>query len=189
LLDKPKLLRHRPRMTHHLELPVLGPEMPALAPANQPETKPWRSLVKAISWRAIGSLDTLLLSYLMITHIGPWFGLEQSRGEALQVASYIAITEVVTKILFYYFHERFWVWLDWGTETVGGRRRETYRLTTTKTISFRTIATLDTILLAWFFTSSIETALSIGGLEVVTKLTLYFFHERLWARLPFGIVH
>lgn len=176
-------------MKQHPELPVFGPETPALAPAIQPEIKPWRSIAKAISWRTIGSLDTLLLSYLMITYIGPFFGLESSQGEALEAAGYIAVTEIITKIIFYYFHERFWAWVRWGTSVIEGKRNESYARTTTKTITFRTIATLDTIILAWFFTGSVETALSIGGLEIFTKLALYFFHERIWARLPFGIVH
>jgi uncharacterized membrane protein len=188
-LDKPAIRAHRLPMKDHPIPPVFGPETPSLTPKMAPEIRQWRSIAKAVSWRAVGSLDTLLLSYLMITYIGPFFGLEQSPGEAVKAATYIAITEIVTKILFYYFHERFWAWVQWGASAEGGRRQESLRRTTTKTFTFRTIATLDTIMLAWFFTGSIETALSIGGLEVFTKLTLYFFHERLWARLPFGIVH
>ena len=173
--------------------PPSSPEMPALVPepdrTNPPQIKAWRSIAKAVSWRMVGSLDTLLLSYLMITYIGPYFGLEQSQGEAVKAATYIAITEVVTKILFYYFHERFWAWVQWGTSVEDGKRKETLRRTTTKTFTFRTIATLDTIMLAWFFTGSVQTALSIGGLEIFTKLTLYFFHERIWAKVPYGVVH
>ncbi|MEO7277165.1 MAG: DUF2061 domain-containing protein [Sphingomicrobium sp.] len=176
-------------MKERPEPPLFGPELPTLAPATSPEIKVWRSIAKAISWRVVGSLDTLLLSYLMITYIGPLFGLARSGEQALEAASFIAATEVFTKIIFYYFHERFWVWLSWGTAVVDGKRTETLARTTTKTVTFRTIATLDTIVLAWFFTRNVETALSIGGLEIFTKLTLYFFHERLWARLPFGIAH
>lgn len=51
------------------------------------------------------------------------------------------------------------------------------------------IASLDTFVLAWAFTGSVATAASIGGLEVFTKLVLYFFHERIWARLSFGLKH
>lgn len=176
-------------MREHPEHPVFGPEIEKLAPSKHPEIKAWRSVAKAISWRTVGSLDTLFISYLLITYIGPLFDLEHSQGEALEAATYIAVAEIVTKILFYYFHERFWVWLSWGASVVEGKRKESYARTTTKTITFRTIASLDTIFLAWFFTGNIETALSIGVLEVFTKLTLYFFHERVWARLPFGIVH
>ena len=96
-------------------------------------------------------------------------------GEALETASYIAFTEVVTKIIFYFLHERGWVALRWGT--------------TVKTTTWRIIASLDTMLLAYFFTGNIGTAISIGGLEVVTKLVLYFFHKRARANLPFGIDH
>jgi uncharacterized membrane protein len=42
-------------------------------------------------------------------------------------------------------------------------------------------------LLAWFFTGNLATAISIGGLEVITKLILYFFHEHAWSRIQYGI--
>ena len=54
--------------------------------------------------------------------------------------------------------------------------------------TWRVLASLDTTLLAWLFTGSVATALSIGGLEVATKLVLYFFHERVWANIGYGIV-
>ncbi|NCP12371.1 MAG: DUF2061 domain-containing protein [Sphingomonadales bacterium] len=172
------------------EIPVFGPETPRLDPPNPPRIKWWRSVAKAISWRTLGTLDTLLLSWLLITYLGPLLGLAVSEGDALETASYIALTEVATKMVFYYLHERGWAAVRWGS-FVGpaGRRRETLRRTTTKTVSWRTIASLDTIALAWFYTGNIATALSIGGLEVFTKMLLYFVHERVWARLPFGITH
>jgi len=87
-------------------------------------------------------------------------------------ASYIAITEVATKIEFYFLHDSFWDNLAWGALIEDGKR---------------VIASLDTMSLAWFFTGNIGTAISFGGLEVFTKLVLYFFQERIWAKLPFGI--
>lgn len=154
-----------------------------------PLVKASRSVAKAISWRIVGTIDTLILSYLLITFLGPFFGMENGDGEALQAATYIAITEVATKMVFYFLHERFWVWLSWGTSVVDGKRKETYKRTTTKTVTWRTIASLDTMVLAWFFTGNIATAVSIGGLEIITKLILYFFHERIWSKIGFGIVH
>ena len=156
---------------------------------NPPSVKASRSIVKAISWRIVGTIDTLILSYLLITFLGPFFGMENNEGEALQAATYIAITEVATKMVLYFLHERFWVWLSWGTSVFDGKRKETYKRTTTKTATWRTIASLDTMLLAWFFTGNIATAVSIGGLEIITKLILYFFHERIWSNIGFGIVH
>lgn len=61
-----------------------------------------RSAVKAISWRILGSLDTLLLSYLFTG--------------SLVIAGSIASTESITKIVLYYFHERAWSRFSWGRE-------------------------------------------------------------------------
>ena len=49
-----------------------------------------------------------------------------------------------------------------------------------KTISWRILGTVDTILLSWFITGSWKLGLSIGGVEVITKMVLYFLHERAW---------
>lgn len=61
-----------------------------------------RSVVKAISWRTLGSIDTFLLS-LLFTHDA-------------KAAGAIAGTEVITKIALYYFHERAWSSVLWGTK-------------------------------------------------------------------------
>jgi len=176
-------------MREHPEKPIFGPETPRLDPPNPPEIKVWRSIAKAISWRVLGTIDTLILSYVLITYLGPIFGLEQHGGAALETASYIALTEVATKMVFFFLHERLWERLPWGVSVEDGVRKESLSRTSTKTATWRVIASLDTMLLAWFFTGNIGTAISIGGLEVVTKLILYFFHERAWAKLPFGIDH
>lgn len=56
-----------------------------------------------------------------------------------------------------------------------------------KTISWRTVGTIDTILIAWLVVGDLNFAVSIGGIELFTKMTLYYFHERLWARSKFGL--
>jgi len=55
-----------------------------------------------------------------------------------------------------------------------------------KTISWRVIGTLDTILISWLITGHIALALSIGSIELVTKMVLYFFHERIWNKIKWG---
>ena len=55
-----------------------------------------------------------------------------------------------------------------------------------KSISWRTVGTLDTILISWIITGQVKTALSIGGIELVTKMLLYFFHERVWNGIKWG---
>ena len=49
-----------------------------------------------------------------------------------------------------------------------------------KTLSWRVIGTIDTMILSSVITGSWELGLTIGGIEVVTKMILYFLHERLW---------
>ena len=49
-----------------------------------------------------------------------------------------------------------------------------------KTISWRVLGTIDTIVLSWFITGSWKLGLSIGGVEIITKMVLYFLHERAW---------
>ena len=170
--------------------PYFGPELPPKT-AKAPEIKPWRSMAKAISWRVVGTIDTLILSFVLITYLGPLVGMDPhaSNSENLETASYIAITEVVTKLVIFYLHERFWARLGWGVFVKDGKRGETHARTATKTTTWRVLASLDTMVLAYIFTGNIATAISIGGFEVITKLILYYFHERIWSTLPFGIEH
>jgi uncharacterized membrane protein len=63
-----------------------------------------------------------------------------------------------------------------------------YKRHIAKTISWRVIGTIDTIVLSGVITGSWEMGLAIGGIEVVTKMVLYFLHERLWYRFSrFGV--
>ena len=55
-----------------------------------------------------------------------------------------------------------------------------------KTISWRIVGTIDTIIISWLLTGQIETALAIGSVELVTKMILYFGHERIWNLIPYG---
>jgi uncharacterized membrane protein len=57
-----------------------------------------------------------------------------------------------------------------------------------KTITWRIVGTIDTILLSWLITGNFEMGLTIGGVEVFTKMFLYFIHERLWYKFSkFGV--
>ena len=61
-----------------------------------------RSLVKAITWRITGTLDTFIIS---------WFITGQ-----LALAGGIALTEVLTKICIFWIHERIWNKINWGRD-------------------------------------------------------------------------
>jgi uncharacterized membrane protein len=64
-----------------------------------------RSIVKAISWRATGTVDTMVLSFIITGSV--------------KLAATIGLTEVATKSLLYYLHERAWARIPFGR----GRRR------------------------------------------------------------------
>ncbi|RAH04908.1 MAG: hypothetical protein CMA00_005130 [Methanobacteriota archaeon] len=56
-----------------------------------------------------------------------------------------------------------------------------------KTLTWRTIATTDTILIAWLLTNDLKIGLGIASIEVVTKMFLYYFHERAWSWSDWGL--
>ena len=62
--------------------------------------KPLRSVAKAFSWRVVGTLDTLLISYILTGKIA--------------LAASIASVDFVTKMVLYFFHERIWNLVKWG---------------------------------------------------------------------------
>ncbi len=55
-----------------------------------------------------------------------------------------------------------------------------------KSISWRLVGTLDTIFIAWLVTGQVKAAISIGSVELITKMILYFFHERIWNGIKWG---
>ena len=55
-----------------------------------------------------------------------------------------------------------------------------------KAISWRITGTVDTIIISWIITGRLHIALSIGVVEVFTKMALYYFHERAWERVKVG---
>jgi uncharacterized membrane protein len=52
-----------------------------------------------------------------------------------------------------------------------------------KTVSWRFIATISTVLIGFYVTGNIYFGLTIGGFEFVIKTILYFIHEKFWENL------
>lgn len=69
---------------------------------NNSGDRPFRSFVKALSWRFLGTLDTILLSWII--------------SGRLDLAFSIGLFELLTKTLLYYFHERLWGIIKWGKQ-------------------------------------------------------------------------
>tara|TARA_B100001287_G_C22294898_1_gene350043 strand:+ start:91 stop:354 length:264 start_codon:yes stop_codon:yes gene_type:complete len=56
-----------------------------------------------------------------------------------------------------------------------------------KTITWRIVGTLDTMTIGWLITGNPITGLKIGGIELITKMILYFVHERIWFKMNLGL--
>ncbi|UCF08619.1 MAG: DUF2061 domain-containing protein [Thermoplasmata archaeon] len=63
---------------------------------------------------------------------------------------------------------------------------ETHLRSFIKSITFRILATVTTIVLVIIFTGEVLLALGVGIAEVVSKLILYYVHERFWDRVSWG---
>lgn len=126
-----------------------------------------RHIAKSITWRVVGTLDTILLS---------WFITENA-----MTGLKIGTTELITKMVLYYLHERAWFNLRVFKDSSARIRH------ILKTFTWRFIGTVDTIVLAWLISGNAEFGLSIGGLELVTKMVLYYIHERMWYKVRFGL--
>ena len=49
-----------------------------------------------------------------------------------------------------------------------------------KSLTWRLVGTTDTMLLSWFISGDLSVGLKIGAFELLTKMIIYYFHERLW---------
>ncbi len=127
-----------------------------------------RHIAKAVTWRVIGTIDTILIAWFITGQ--PLVGLQ------------IGLAEVATKMLLYYLHERLWFRINLDTETTNWRHLA-------KTVSWRVVGTLDTMLLAWLISGDPLVGLKVGFVEVITKMILYYLHEKVWYRSNYGLSH
>ena len=123
-----------------------------------------RHFAKTITWRIIGTLDMLMLSWYI-------------SGD-LTIGMQMGLFEMVTKMILYYVHERVW----FKSKIKSSNKRHIL-----KTFSWRGVGTVDTIILGWLISGNPLTGLKIGGAEIITKMLLYFGHEKLWYRINFGL--
>jgi uncharacterized membrane protein len=129
-----------------------------------------RHLLKTVSWRIVGTLDTIILSWIISGN--PLTGFK------------IGIAEVITKMVLYYFHERAWFKINL---TKDGQMLESRKRHIAKTFTWRLVGTMDTMLLAWIISGNPMIGLKIGFAEVITKMLLYYLHERAWYRVNYGV--
>lgn len=128
-----------------------------------------RHILKSVTWRIIGTLDTMLLAWVISGD--PLIGLQ------------VGFAEVLTKMVLYYLHERVW----FKVNLKDGLLLESRKRHLAKTITWRIVGTVDTMLLTWWITGNPVTGIQVGTAEVITKMILYYVHERFWYRSNFGL--
>lgn len=129
-----------------------------------------RHILKAVTWRIVGTLDTILLAWLLSGN--PLTGVK------------IGFAEVLTKMILYYLHERVWFKINITKE---GVLRESRKRHIAKTVTWRAVGTLDTMTISWIITGNPLLGVQIGIAEFLTKMVLYYLHERTWYRFNFGL--
>ena len=133
-----------------------------------------RSLIKSLTWRLLGSIDTFILSLIIINY--------SSEKYTYDLALYIASFEIITKTILYYFHERIW-----NIFKIGRLKEKVKRgRSLFKAMTWRIIASLDTFFLSYIITGRFDWATSIAIFEIITKAIIYYFHERAWNRVKWG---
>jgi uncharacterized membrane protein len=128
-----------------------------------------RSVIKGITWRMTGTIDTMVLAFIVT-------------GTVLNAVK-IGFTEVFTKIVLYYLHERLWNIIPFGRIHGVG---PTHLRSLIKGVSWRAVGTMDTIVVSYFITGQWLTAIKIGAFEVITKIFLFYLHERVWGKIKWG---
>ena len=122
-----------------------------------------RHLLKSVSWRVVGTLDTFFFAWLITGSI--------------ELGVDISLITTISKIIWYYLHERGWYKLN---------MKESNRKDILKTFSWRFVGSVDTALFSWIITGSPVAGIKISGFETVTKMILYFFHEKIWHKIKYN---
>ncbi len=90
----------------------------------------------------------------------------------------ISGVDFFSKLLLFYFHERIW----FISKIKSPNKRHLY-----KTFTWRAVGSLTTLIVAWIVTGNPLTGFKIGLVETLTKMILYYLHEKMWYRINFGL--
>jgi uncharacterized membrane protein len=66
---------------------------------------------------------------------------------------------------------------------------ESHLRSVAKGISWRVIGTIDTMVISYLVTGSVKYAAVIGSVEAITKVVLFWGHERVWHQVSWGRKH
>lgn len=67
-------------------------------------------------------------------------------------------------------------------------RTESHLRSVLKGVTWRIVATSTTMIITYWYTGKIDTALMVGGTEFLLKIGIYYLHERAWQLAPRGSI-
>ena len=123
-----------------------------------------RHIFKSITWRVVASIDTFIIANFITGH----------SLDALK----ISLFEVLTKLFLYYLHEKIWF---------NSPIRNTKIRHLIKPFSWRLIGTLDTFLISYLITGSFINGIQISLIESLTKILLFYLHDKIWYKSKYGL--
>jgi uncharacterized membrane protein len=136
-----------------------------------------RHIVKSITWRVFSFFTTYFL-VLLIFH---------KEENAADIASGIAIGEFFFKMVLYLAHERIWYHINFDFDIVSRVRH------IAKSITWRILGSFVTFALALFFNKNhpemTTMATKVVVAELFLKVIVYYWHERIWYHIKYGVIH
>ena len=146
---------------------------------NKPVILYKRHIAKAITWRVFSFFTTFLLVLLIF----------QRQENATDIASGIAIGEFFFKMILYLVHERIWYHINFDFDIVSRVRH------IAKSITWRIIGSFVTFGLALYLNKNnaginmATMATKVVVAELFVKILVYYWHERIWYHIKYGVVH
>ena len=136
-----------------------------------------RSLIKSISYRVIGFVNTFLISFLVIND-----GINE---KTIKYSLYLALLVLIIKAITYYLHERLWNIFDFGRLNKTVIKMRSFF----KALTWRIVASTITLISAILITSNLDWTKSIVIYEFINGILIYYVHERIWNRLNWGRIN
>lgn len=140
---------------------------------NKPKEKAYRSFIKAVTWRIIGSFSLVFVSYLFTGKF------------TISVA--LGLIDVIANLLLYFFHERIWESIAWGRsfwDHLSFADKKSRSLL--KSITWRILGSASTMLISYALTGKPFVSLALTITDALLNMVEYYLHERVWDKIKFG---
>ncbi len=140
---------------------------------NGAKEKVFRSIVKSITWRIIGTSSLIAVTYFF------------TKNFDLSVA--IGGIDIISNLILYFVHERVWERISWGRSffdqlTFTDNKKRSFA----KSISWRILATLYLMVVSYILTDKLFVSVAISLTDAILNIIEYYLHERVWNLFKFG---